>query len=107
MFFDNPALHEHLEAVQSGWLWPVAGRVGRRWVEEICAAAWRVIVATEPDNVDSNNFSVSYEDGRAEPRQTRMDSRCSTRPVWAVAMPPASRTTVLISGRSAAVRPCP
>jgi hypothetical protein len=59
MFFDNPALYEHLDAVQPTWEPPVAGGVGRRWVEEICAAAWRVIVATEPDNVNSNNFSVS------------------------------------------------
>lgn len=58
MFFDNPALYEHLDAVQPTWEPPVAGGIGRRWAEEICAAAWRIIVATEPDNVDSNNFSV-------------------------------------------------
>ena len=58
VFFDNPALYEHLDAVQPTWDPPVAGSIGRRWAEEICAAAWRVIVATEPDNVYSNNFSI-------------------------------------------------
>ena len=56
--FDNPALHTQLDAVQPTWNPPVAGDIGRRWSEEICAAAWRVIVATEPDNGYSNNFSV-------------------------------------------------
>jgi hypothetical protein len=58
-FFDNPALYEHLDAVQPGLGEHAVGRVGRRWVEEICAAAWRLIAALEPYNGNSNNFSVS------------------------------------------------
>ena len=58
MFFDNPALYEHLDAVAGTWGPQVPGGVGRRWSEGICAAAWRVLVATEPDNVYSHNFSV-------------------------------------------------
>jgi hypothetical protein len=58
MFFDNPALYEHLDAVAGTWDPQVPGGVGRRWSEGICAAAWRVLVATEPDNVYSHNFSV-------------------------------------------------
>src|SRR5947209_8372285 len=56
MFFDNPALYEHLDAVAGTWHPQVPGAVGRRWSEGICAAAWRVLVATEPDNVYSHNF---------------------------------------------------
>lgn len=59
MLFDNPALYAHLDAVQPTWHPPVPGGIGRRWVEEICAAAWRVIVATESGNEYSSNFSVS------------------------------------------------
>ncbi len=59
MFFDNPALYEHLDSVAE---WARArtlrGRAGRRWSEEICAAAWRIVVAEEPNNPDSNNFSM-------------------------------------------------
>jgi hypothetical protein len=59
MFFDNPALYEHLDEVAE---WSRArnlrGRVGRRWSEELCAAAWRVLIAEEPNNPDSHNFSV-------------------------------------------------
>ena len=58
MFFDNPALY-------GTWTrWPVRGihripgGVGRRWSEGICAAVWRVLVPTEPDNVYSHNFAV-------------------------------------------------
>jgi hypothetical protein len=58
MFFDNPVLYEHLDAVAGTWDPPVSGAVGRRWSEGICAAAWRVLVATEPDNVYSHNFAV-------------------------------------------------
>ncbi len=50
LFFDIPALYEHLDAVAGTWSPEVPGRVGRRWSETICAAAWRVFVATEPDN---------------------------------------------------------
>ena len=57
-FFDNPALYEHLDAVAGTWDPQVPGGVGRRWSEGICAAAWRVLVATEPDNVYSHNFTV-------------------------------------------------
>ena len=39
-----------------------AAQSGRRWSEGICAAAWRVLVATEPDNVYSHNFSVPVSD---------------------------------------------
>jgi hypothetical protein len=59
VFFDNPDLHGHLDAVQPTWNPPHRGGTGRRWAEEICAAAWRVVVATEPSNVYSNNFSVA------------------------------------------------
>lgn len=36
----------------------IPGTIGRRWAETLCAAAWRVLVATEPDNHYSHDFSV-------------------------------------------------
>lgn len=62
MFFDNPKLYELLDAVAGTWHPQVSGMVGRRWSEGICAAAWRVVVATEPDNPYSNNFTVTSLD---------------------------------------------
>ena len=47
-YFDIPALYEHLEEVAATWNPVVPGRVGMRWSETICSAAWRVLVATEP-----------------------------------------------------------
>jgi len=51
MFFDIPALYEHLDQVATTWIPVVPGRVGMRWSETICSAAWRVLVATEPDDM--------------------------------------------------------
>jgi hypothetical protein len=56
--FDNPRLHEHLDAVQSTWSPQVPGGIGRRWTEALCAAAWRIIVCEEDNNTDSNNFTL-------------------------------------------------
>ena len=50
MFFDTPALYEHLDQVVIGWHTVIPGGVGKRWSETICSAAWRVLVATESDN---------------------------------------------------------
>jgi hypothetical protein len=58
MSFDNPALYDHLDAVAGTWGPQVPGAVGRRWSEGISAAAWRVLVATEPDNVYRHNFAA-------------------------------------------------
>jgi hypothetical protein len=60
MFFDinHPAMHEHLDAVTPTFDPLIPGTIGRRWAETLCAAAWRVIVATEPDNIYSHNFAV-------------------------------------------------
>jgi hypothetical protein len=46
-FFDIPELYEHLDAVAE-WE-PQPGRAGQRWSETICAAAWRVLIASRPD----------------------------------------------------------
>jgi hypothetical protein len=51
MFFDNPALYEHLDTVAGTWSPQIPGRAGKRWSETICAAAWRVFVATQPGNI--------------------------------------------------------
>jgi hypothetical protein len=58
MIFDNPALHEHLDAVQGTWNPQVPGAIGRRWAEALCAAAWRLLVHVEQDNLYSNNFTL-------------------------------------------------
>ena len=60
MFFDinHPAMYEHLDAVTPTFNAVIPGTIGRRSAETICAAAWRVIVATEPNNHYSHNFSV-------------------------------------------------
>ena len=50
MFFDIPALYGHLDQVAATWIPVVPGSVGKRWSETICSAAWRVLVATEPDD---------------------------------------------------------
>lgn len=50
MFFDIPALYEHLDQVATTWIPVVQGSVGKRWSETTCSAAWRVLVATEPDD---------------------------------------------------------
>lgn len=61
MFFDNSALYELLDLTESTWERPVSGRLGQRWSETICSAAWRVIVATQPEDRHSDAFSV-HED---------------------------------------------
>jgi hypothetical protein len=69
MFFDNPDLYELLDDVAPTWQARHPGRVGRRWSEEVCAAAWRVLVAAEPDNIYSHNFAVPdsyWQDDAAE-----------------------------------------
>jgi len=58
MIFDNPALHEHLDAVQGTWNPQVPGAIGRRWADALCAAAWRLLVHTERDNLYGNNFTL-------------------------------------------------
>jgi len=55
MFFDIPALHEHLDQVATTWIPVVPGRAGMRWSETICSAAWRVLVATEPDDIHAHD----------------------------------------------------
>ncbi|GAA4536531.1 hypothetical protein [Amycolatopsis samaneae] len=59
MFFDNPRLHRHLDAVQGTWESQVPGGIGRRWSETLCAAAWRIIVHEEPTDPYSNHFTVN------------------------------------------------
>lgn len=56
ILFDNPVLYEHLNAVQATWNPAAPGGIGRRWSQAVCAAAWRVLVAEEPGNVNGNNF---------------------------------------------------
>ena len=58
MFFDNPALHEHLDLIADHWETKVPGRIGRRWAETVCAAAWRVLLASEPRNRPDNHFTL-------------------------------------------------
>jgi hypothetical protein len=55
MFFDIPALYEHLDQVGTTWIPVVPGRTGMRWSETICSAAWRVLVATEPDDMHADD----------------------------------------------------
>jgi hypothetical protein len=57
-FFDIPALYEHLDEVAATWNPVVPGRVGMRWSETICSAAWRVLVATEPYGVHAHDRFV-------------------------------------------------
>jgi hypothetical protein len=54
-FFDIPALHEHLDEVATTWIPVVPGSVGMRWSETICSAAWRLLVATAPDDVHADD----------------------------------------------------
>jgi hypothetical protein len=56
-FFDVPALYEHLDEV-AAWKPVVPGRVGMRWSETICSAAWRVLVATEPYDMHAHDRFV-------------------------------------------------
>ena len=57
-FFDIPALYEHLDEVAATWKPVVPGRVGMRWSETICSAAWRVLVATEPYGMHAHDRFV-------------------------------------------------
>lgn len=59
MFFDNPRLHPHLDAVQGTWNPQVPGGIGRRWSETLCAAAWRIIVHEDSTSPYSNRFTVN------------------------------------------------
>jgi hypothetical protein len=58
-FFDIPALYEHLDEVAATWKPVVPGRVGMRWSETICSAAWRVLVAAEPYRKHAHDSFVS------------------------------------------------
>jgi hypothetical protein len=55
MFFDIPELYEHFDQVATTWIPVVPGTVGMRWSKTICSAAWRVLVATEPDDVHAHD----------------------------------------------------
>jgi hypothetical protein len=58
LFFDNPGLYEHLDAVQGNWEPQIPGATGRRWAESLCAAAWRLLVATSRDATYRRTFSI-------------------------------------------------
>lgn len=58
IFFDNPALYEHFDGVTANWDTRIPGRIGQRWSQQLCAAAWRVLVAAEPRNPYSHKFQV-------------------------------------------------
>jgi hypothetical protein len=58
MFFDNPRLHKLLDLVAGHWETKVAGRIGQRWAETLCAAAWRVLLASEPQNRPNYHFTL-------------------------------------------------
>lgn len=58
MFFDNPALHEHLNLVADHWETKVPGRIGQRWAETLCTAAWRVLLASESRNRPDYHFTL-------------------------------------------------
>jgi len=58
MFFDDPRLHELLDLVASHWETKVAGRIGQRWAETLCVAAWRVLLASEPQNRPDYHFTL-------------------------------------------------
>jgi len=65
MFFDNPAVYEHLDSVAPTWDTRDPGRIGQRWSQQLCAAAWRILVADEENNYYSNKFPRRMV-GRAE-----------------------------------------
>lgn len=46
LFFDIPQLYEHLDDVVRGMGPRLRGQEGKRWSEAICAAAWRILLAT-------------------------------------------------------------
>ena len=58
MFFDNPAVHEHLDVVAGHWETKVPGRIGQRWAETLCAAAWRVLLASESPMRPDYHFTL-------------------------------------------------
>lgn len=62
MFFDNPALYEHLDVVADHWETKVAGGIGQRWAKTICTAAWRVWLASEADNRPDSHFTLTAWD---------------------------------------------
>jgi hypothetical protein len=66
MFFDNPALYEHLDAVAGSWESPIPGRAGQRWSQQICQAAWRALVADDHHSPYHHNFQIPDDDDQVD-----------------------------------------
>jgi hypothetical protein len=58
MFFDNPALYEHLDRVADNMKTKVPGRTGQRWSETLCAAAWRVFLDSASQSRPDYHFTL-------------------------------------------------
>jgi hypothetical protein len=66
-FFDRPELADHIDEL-AGFAGGTAGHFGRRWIETICAAAWRVLLDTVDSLPEGIDLSAEQIKESLEPR---------------------------------------